>query len=95
MEDSIRRELDAIGAMVSTWQSKYLEWATADGNNEFLVEEFMEEVDTYVLPFVRRMTQVDQITLPEASEFLNRCYGQVADLQASIEELEKSRTVTE
>jgi len=95
MEDAIRRELDAIGAMVSTWQRKYLEWATADGNNEFLVEEFMEEVDTYVLPFVRRMTQVDQISLPEATEFLNRCYGQVLDLRTSIKELETSRTVTE
>jgi hypothetical protein len=95
MEDTIRRELDAIGAMVSTWQGKYLEWATADGNNEFLVEEFMEEVDTYVLPFVRRMTQVDQITLPEANEFLNRCYGQVADLRTSIKELEMSQTVNQ
>ena len=95
MEPAISRELDAIGAMVSTWHKKYLEWATADGNNEFLVEEFMEEVDTYVLPFVRRMNQVEQITLREADEFLNRCYGKVADLQDSIKELERTRTVTE
>lgn len=95
MEPAIRKELDAIGAMVSTWHKKYLEWATADGNNEFLVEEFMEEVDMYVLPFVRRMTQVEHLTLREADEFLNGCYGQVADLQSSITELERSQTVTE
>lgn len=74
--------------MVLTWKKQYLEWATPDGGNDFLVGEFVEEIDTYVLPYVRRMNQVDHITLSEAKEFLNFCYGQVDDLRGSIKELE-------
>lgn len=91
MEEHIQREIEAIRGMVLTWKRKYLEWATPDGGNDFLVGEFMEELATYVLPFVRRMTQVNYLTMSEAREFLNSCYREVEDLRNSIEELEPSK----
>ena len=76
-------------AMVLNWKRSYLEHATPDGNNDFLVEEFHEEITTYMSPYLRRLYQCEHLTQPEAEEFLNACYSQVDDLRDRIRELER------
>jgi hypothetical protein len=88
MEENVRQELEAMEAMVLNWKRNYLEYATPDGNNDFLVEEFHEEITTYMSPYLRRLYQCEHLTQPEAEEFLNACYSQVDDLRAQIRELE-------
>ena len=88
MEENVRQELEALEVMVLNWKRSYLEHATPDGNNDFLVEEFHEEITTYMSPYLRRLYQCEHLTQPEAEEFLNACYSQVDDLRAQICELE-------
>ena len=88
MEENVHKELNALEEMVLNWKRNYLEYATADGNNDFLVAEFQEEISTYISPYLRRLFQCEHITQMEASEFLNDCYGQVEELQQSIRDLE-------
>jgi hypothetical protein len=88
MEENVRQELEALEVMVLNWQRNYLEFATPDGNNDFLVEEFQEEITTYMSPYLRRLFQCEHLTQHEAEEFLNTCYRQVEVLQAQIQELE-------
>ena len=76
--------------MVLNWKQNYLEYATPDGNNDFLVEEFQEEIATYISPYLRRLFQCEYLTDMEASEFLDSCYGQVDALRQSIQELENT-----
>jgi hypothetical protein len=88
MEENVRQELDALEQMVLNWKRNYLEYATPEGNNDFLLEEFQEEISTYMSPYLRRLFQCEHLTAEEAEEFLNACYNQVEDLRAQIREVE-------
>jgi hypothetical protein len=88
MEEYVRKELDALEAMVLNWKRNYLDYATPEGNNDFLVEEFQEEISTYMSPYLRRLYQCEYITAAQAEEFLNACYSQVEELRAQIREVE-------
>lgn len=88
MEDNVRKELDALEQMVLNWKANYLSFATPEGNNDFLVEEFREEVTTYMSPYMRRLFQCEYLNPQEAEEFLNHLYDQVDDLRRLIQELE-------
>jgi hypothetical protein len=88
MEENVRQELEALEMMVLNWKRTYLGDATPDGNNDFLVEEFQEELTTYISPYLRRLFQCNHLTQEEAGEFLDSCYSQVDDLRRLIRELE-------
>ncbi len=84
MDEKVRKELDALRGMVLTWKKDYLGSATPDGESEYLVREFLEEVETHVYPYVRRMRECNYLTGPEAKEFLDFCYGQVEELGRAV-----------
>lgn len=88
MEENVRQELDALEQMVRNWKRNYLEYATPEGNNDFLLAEFQEEISTYLSPYLRRLFQCEHLTAEEAEEFLTACYNQVEDLRAQIREVE-------
>jgi hypothetical protein len=88
MQDNVRKELDALEQMVLNWRASYLGFATSDGNNEFLIEEFQEEIATYISPYLRRLYQCEYLTVEEAEEFMDQCYDQVEVLRLQILELE-------
>jgi len=88
MQEKVRKELDALEMMVFNWKQVYLSDATPDGNNECLVEEFQEEIETYMVPYLRRLFQCEHLTSGEAGGFLNFCHSQVEDLRNLIREVE-------
>lgn len=88
MEENVRQELDALEMMVFNWKQSYLGDATPDGNNDCLVEEFQEEINTFMSPYLRRLFQCEHLTQQEAEEFMESCYSQVDDLRRLIRELE-------
>jgi hypothetical protein len=81
VEENVRRELETLRGMVLTWKKSYLGWAPPDRGGEFLAKDFLEEIDTHVYPYVRRLYECDYLTSSEAKEFLDFCYGQVEDLR--------------
>jgi hypothetical protein len=89
MKENVRKELEALEMMVFNWKRSYLGDATPDGNNDCLVEEFEEEIFTYMYPYLRRLYQCDHITAGKAEEFLNFCHGEVEDLRNLIREVER------
>jgi hypothetical protein len=88
MEENVRQELAALEAMVLNWKRNYLEYATPEGNNDFLLREFQEEISSYLSPYLRRLLQCEHLTPLEGEEFLDSCYRQVEDLRRLIQELE-------
>jgi hypothetical protein len=88
MKENVRKELDSLEMMVFNWKQVYLSDATPDGNNDCLVEEFQEEIETYMVPYLRRLFQCEHLTAGEAEEFLNFCHSQLEDLRTLIREVE-------
>lgn len=88
MQDDVRKELDTLEQMVLNWKASYLGFATPDGGNDFLMEEFQDEIMMYISPYVRRLFQCEYLTPVEAEEFMDHLYDQVEDLRQQIQELE-------
>ena len=88
MEENVKKELDTIKEMVLRWRKSYLGWATSDGGNDYLIEEFSEEISTHVSPLVRRLWESNHLSLPEHHEFMESCYNQLNELRDLIKEKE-------
>ncbi|MGW8209425.1 MAG: hypothetical protein ACWGO2_10480 [Syntrophobacteria bacterium] len=86
MEENVVKELETLKTMVLRWKRSYLGWVPDDGEGEYLLEEFRDEISTHVSPFVNRLFQNDHLTWPEAQEFLNYCYSQVEEVRQAVEE---------
>jgi hypothetical protein len=86
MEGNVRKELETLKGMVLRWKRSYLEWVSPDGENEFLVRELLEEIETHVYPYVKRLYECDHLTQAEAAEALDFCYNEVEDLRDSLRE---------
>jgi hypothetical protein len=86
MEDNVRKELDALRGMMLAWKKDYLGSVSDDGDCEYLAREFLAEVEMHVYPYVRRLTECDYLTGPEAKEFLDFCYGQVEEFGHAIQQ---------
>ena len=84
MEENVKKELDTINKMVLRWQKSFLGWATPDGGNDFLIEEFSEEISMYVSPLVRRLYESGHLSLSEHHEFMESCYNQLSELRDLI-----------
>ena len=84
MEENIRRELETLKGMVLRWKKDYLGWAPSDGGGEFLAQELLEEIETHVYPYVRRMYECNYLSGSEAKEFLDFCYNEVEDLRDAL-----------
>ena len=88
MEENVRKELDALKGMMLNWKKSYLGWASPEGDSEYVVEEFSEEIEMHVYPYVRRMYECNYLSQSEVKEFLDFCYSQVEDLRDQLREAE-------
>jgi hypothetical protein len=94
MEENVKKELDTIEQMVLRWQKNYLGWATSDGGNDYLIEEFSEEISTHVAPLIRRLYENKFLSPSEYHEFMESCSNQVNELHnlIKIKEAETKKT---
>ncbi len=84
MHEAVREELNSIRQMVLTWKDSYSRMAAHDGEDVYLVEEFVEEIEMHVYPYIRRMFQCSHIDAGEAGEFMNFCAAQVKELREEL-----------
>ncbi|MFZ0929186.1 MAG: hypothetical protein ACLQBD_27795 [Syntrophobacteraceae bacterium] len=84
MEQNVREELDVLKGMLDNWKKGFLSWASPEGDNDHVLLEFTEEVQTHVYPYVRRLFETNYLTQAEAKEFMGYCFGQVEDLRVQL-----------
>ena len=88
MEENVRKELETLQGMVLNWKKNYLGWAPPDGGWEYLPRELLEEIETHISPYIRRMYDCDYLSPAEIREFMESCYMQVEDLRNQLGEME-------
>jgi hypothetical protein len=84
VEENVLKEVEALRQMVLAWKKSYLESVPPDGGGEFLAKEFLEEIETNLYPYLKRLCECNYLTQSEADEFLGFCYNQVEDLRSSL-----------
>lgn len=88
MEENVRKELDALKGMMLNWKRGFLSWASPEGDNDYVLQEFTEEIQKYIYPYVIRLIQTEHLSNLEAKEFMQYCYGQVEDLRDQMRQVE-------
>jgi hypothetical protein len=84
MEQNVHKELEALKGMLNNWKTGFLSWASPDGDNEHVLLEFTEEIQTNLYPYVRRLFETNHLSDSEATEFMVYCFGQVEDLRVQL-----------
>jgi hypothetical protein len=84
MEQNVIKELEALKGMLHNWKTGFLSWASPDGDNEHVLLEFAEEIQTNLYPYVRRLFETKHLNESEATEFMVYCFGQVEDLRVRL-----------
>jgi len=92
MEENVRNELDVLKGMLENWKAGYLGWASPDGDNEHVLLEFREEIQTNIFPYVRRLFETNHLTESEAKDFMAFCYGQVDGFRNQLKEVKTNRS---
>ncbi len=92
MEENVRQELDTLKQMVNNWKRGFLGWASPDGDNDHVLQEFTEEIQQQVYPFVTRLREMEHLSGLEAKEFLDYCYSQVEDLRGQLGQVENDQS---
>ena len=87
MEENVSKELDALKGMLNNWKTGFLSWASPDGDNDYVLMEFSEEIQMNLYPYVRRLFETNHLSESEAKEFMIYCYGQVEDLRRQLMEV--------
>lgn len=79
-------ELQVLKGMVLAWKEDYTGSVPPGGGGEYLCQDFSQEIEEYLYPYLRRMVETDHISQDQAREFLEFCYRQVMELRDLIEE---------
>ena len=88
MEENVRQELDTLKQMLDNWKRGFLSWASPDGDNDYVLMEFTEEIQEHVYPFVTRLRETEHLTNSEVQEFMAYCHSQVEDLRDQLRQVE-------
>jgi len=95
MEENVIKELDTLKEMLSNWKRGFLTWASPDGDNEYVLLEFREEIDAQLYPYVTRLLETKYLSQSEATEFMDYCYGQIEDLRNQLNKVETNQSKKE
>jgi len=92
MEENVREEIDVLKGMLENWKRGFLAWASPEGDNDHVIEEFVEEVQLHIHPYVGRLIEANHLSEAEANEFIRYCFDQVEELRVLLSEAEKDQT---
>ena len=67
-----KTEIKSFKQMVKNWKASYLAQVDSAGGNEYLVKDFWEEIEEYILPYV------------EGAGFARWAFQHVTDLERLI-----------
>lgn len=95
MEENVRKELDVLKEMLRNWKTGFLSWASPNGDNEYVLLEFTEEIQMNIYPYVRRLFEMSHLTESEAKEFMSYCFSQVEDLREQLRKVETKESQKE
>jgi len=85
-EETGQAELETLKMMVSNWRRGYETWLTP-GDNEYVFEEFVEDIQIHLAPYVERLLQTEYWSDKEGTELSLYILSQLEELKGKANEL--------
>lgn len=79
------QEIERLSTMVLAWKESWASSAKESGGGDFLCDEFREEIDRMVMPYLRRLLETQHVWDVQVRDFLEFCSRQVDELNARIQ----------
>ena len=95
MEENVIKELNNLKGMMLNWKKSFLGWASPGRDNDYVYQDFSEDIQMLVYPYVRRLYETNHLSASEAEEFMNNCYRQVEDLRDQLKNVETKQSKKE
>lgn len=95
MEENVIKELNNLKGMMLNWKKSFLGWASPEGDNDYVYQDFSEDIQKLVYPYVRRLYETKHLSDSEAKEFMDYCYSQVEDLRDQLRDVETKKSKKE
>lgn len=78
MKNNVSKELETIKLMLDSWEAFYLSQAVAGEDNEYLVDDLIEQITTNLLPYLGRFRELKHINSEEYSNFMTYITNKIA-----------------
>jgi hypothetical protein len=85
MDKATKTEIDDLHQMVQNWKKFWLSQYSTDGVNEWIMDEFMDEVTTYITPYVGRLLDTNYLTEVDCGVFYDRLRGEITDMRRLLQ----------
>jgi hypothetical protein len=72
-KETIEEFLAGIKSSVKSWRKDGEKWLSPDGNNSWVVTEFEEKLEQFLVPTINNMVKSGVLTLEEACQFESDC----------------------
>ncbi|MBW2604910.1 MAG: hypothetical protein JRE28_11450 [Deltaproteobacteria bacterium] len=95
MEENVIKELNNLKGMMLNWKKGFLGWASPEGDNDYVCQDFSEDIQKMVYPYVRRLYETKHLNDSEAKEFMDYCYSQVEDLRDQLRDVASKQSKKE
>lgn len=85
MEEGVREEIETLKKMMRNWRRGFKTWHEPGVSSDYILQEFHEEITDQLMPYVSRLLHSDHLTLEEATQLMDECYGEVQKLKEELE----------
>lgn len=88
MEENVKKEVETLKQMMRNWRRGFLTWHEPGVENDYILQEFHEEITDQLMPYVGRLMHSEHLTCEEARKVMDDCYAEVEKLKKDLEVLD-------
>lgn len=83
-ETDIQKELADLYQMAKNWYDSDIRGADCDGVEDFILSDYMEKINQWMMPYVARFLEIEAITQEEYGEFTGKLWKLCEDMRTAL-----------
>lgn len=81
------KEVKTLMKMAVNWRKGYETWLTPDDDNDYVYQEFADEIVMHLLPYVNRLVETDYLSESDAKALVLFFFEQIEYLKQLSKEM--------
>lgn len=89
MTTDMKREVNDLMQMAVNWRRGYEGWLTPDDDNDYVYREFIEEMQTHLMPYLNRLREEGYLSDSDSTAMVNFYLEQVELLKIKSKKMKE------